>query len=128
MNMERVVNLTPHVVTVYDTSCCEYNSQCRSYRGGSNPVVVATYQPEGVVARCTQSENSLGVWDNVPVVGVQYGVVENLPDEQDGVKYVVSALVANAARKHGRKDLLTPARLVRDDNGNVVGCLAFAAE
>jgi hypothetical protein len=56
---------------------------------------------------------------------VTYGDIDGLPDEQEGIFYIVSGLVAAAGIKLGRKDLMAPGGLVRDA-GNpsaVLGCL-----
>ena len=53
-----------------------------------------------------------------------YGAVEGLPDQRDGVVYVVSVLTAQAAPD--RKDLYIVDELVRDDMGRFIGCKALA--
>ena len=45
-----------------------------------------------------------------------------LPPVQDGVKYVVSYHCLVQGVKEGRKDLLSPGRLARDEDGNPIGC------
>lgn len=45
-----------------------------------------------------------------------------LPPVQDGVKYVVSYHCLVQGVKEGRKDLLSPGRLARDEGGNPIGC------
>ena len=52
-----------------------------------------------------------------------YGAVVGLPEEQDGVLYIVSGLVRAALPD--RKDLASPAKLVRNDKGEIVGCEAL---
>jgi len=49
--------------------------------------------------------------------------VENLPDPPEGVYYIVSLAVAQAAR---RPDLLVPDDMVRDEQGRILGCRRFA--
>ena len=49
-----------------------------------------------------------------------FGEVENLPPQEDGVMVIVSAMAADAAKD--RNDLLVPGELVRDNDGNIIGC------
>lgn len=106
----RVVNLTPHAVTVVAD-------------GGS-----ATIPPSGGVARVATTRELVGtiIVDGVeiPVYETSFGAVEGLPAPQQGVLYVVSGLVL-AALKSERSDLLAPGELIRDGEGRVVGCRGF---
>lgn len=64
-----------------------------------------------------------------PVMAVESGEIENLPEASEGTWLIVSAMVANAGRAQGRHDLLVPARIVRATaDGDPVGCLALASE
>jgi len=47
-----------------------------------------------------------------------------MPEQVSGVAYIVSALVRSAYPD--RTDLLIPHGLVRDDDGNIIGCRGFA--
>ena len=98
-----IVNLTPHDLTVVlaDESVCKITKS-------------------GTVARvATKREVSR------PIGGIQtfrttYGQIEGLPEPADGTVYVVSGMVA--ARCPDREDVFAPGELVRDGDGNVVGC------
>jgi hypothetical protein len=46
--------------------------------------------------------------------------IYTLPEESNGVRYIVSGMVLSAAP--GRSDLLAPGDIVRDEQGRVVGC------
>ena len=59
----------------------------------------------------------------VPLLRGTYGDVTGLPEPEEGTIYIVSAMVRMALP--GRKDLASPARLVRDDKGNITGCEAL---
>ncbi|MER5182585.1 hypothetical protein ABT009_30250 [Streptomyces sp. NPDC002896] len=59
----------------------------------------------------------------VPVLRLGYGAVLDLPEPEPGTWYVVSRVVADALPERG--DLLVPAQLIRDADGNPVGCRAF---
>jgi len=61
--------------------------------------------------------------EGIPVFSVTYGS-GNMPEQVSGVAYIVSALVRSAYPD--RTDLLIPHGLVRDDDGNIIGCRGFA--
>ena len=63
------------------------------------------YQPSGVVARVVTEYTELNT--NPTCYSVVYGGVTWLPEPQDGVKYIVSGMVAAACPE--RHDLLVPA-------------------
>lgn len=96
-----LVNLTPHVLNIH------------------TPSGVVSLPPSGQVARCSSVTSPLGEVDGVPVVSTGFGPVVGLPEAATGTTYVVSALVATAAR---RGDVLSPGELVRDAEGRPVGC------
>lgn len=43
------------------------------------------------------------------VCSVEYGQIEDLPAPQEGVRYIVSAMVLSAAKAAGRTDCVAPA-------------------
>lgn len=121
-----LINCTPHDVFVIDANCCEQDPRTKSYKlkvGAplTGQKIVASGLP---LPRCSQEEVYIGDTDGVAVFETRYGDVVNLPEEKDGVYYIVSALCAQAARH--RRDLLIPTRIVRDSGGNIIGCLALA--
>lgn len=97
----KIMNLTPHAVNV----------------GG------ITLPPSGSIARVSVTLAQAGEFSGIPLVRGTYGEVTGLPDQQDGVLLVVSAMVRAALPE--RKDLASPAMLVRDDKGNITGCEAL---
>ncbi|NBW22058.1 MAG: hypothetical protein EBR82_80315 [Caulobacteraceae bacterium] len=101
----KLVNLTPHAVVLHRADG-----------------TTETVQPSGTVARVTQETTRVGSVAGVPVVTTRPGPVTGLPDFEadDGAGYIVSTLVRLALPE--RIDLFSPADLVRDAGGNVVGC------
>jgi hypothetical protein len=98
-----VVNLTPHNVNVI------------------NDDGTTTYPPSGTVARVTTQSVRVGLLgDGTPLFRTLYGEVEGLPEPTEGTVYLVSSLVRN--RVPNRTDVFSPFQLVRDENGNTVGC------
>ena len=80
-----VINLTPHIIRLNDGT---------------------EYPPSGVVARVSSEYRGLTP-SHPPCYSVVYGEVTGLPELQDGVRYIVSGMVASACK--GRHDLLVPA-------------------
>lgn len=57
---------------------------------------------------------------SVAVAGAPREIV-GLPEPEEGVILIVAKAVADAAPAH-RGDLMSPGKLIRDEDGNVVGC------
>ncbi len=106
-----VINMTPHIINLI---------------GENNEVVM--YLPSNGIARAHQSRAKVDEIDlggnTVAINRNVFGELSGLPEPQDGVFYIVSALAAKAAP--GRKDLLLVDETVRDENNQIVGCRAFA--
>jgi len=106
------VNLTPHALNLMPA-------------GPTGPVV--TIPPSGLVARCTVDRVQVDTVTvdgiSVPVNQTRFGEVFDLPDPQPDTIFVVSALVAQAVPD--REDVFFPDDIVRDANGNVIGCRAL---
>ena len=89
---------------------------------------MVTLAPSGVVPRLAVTRESLpdlqteigDLW----VARTLLGEVENLPDPEEGIVLIVSALVAGVAR---RPDVMSPGELVRDPSGVVIGCRGLCA-
>lgn len=62
--------------------------------------------------------------DGVTIFGTNFGDIEGLPEPQEGVIYVVSALCLNAVPTD-RTDVVAPGNACRDKDGRVIGCLGF---
>lgn len=122
-----LINCTPHAIVVLTENCVEYNSRTRSYNLVGEPEVLVEIAPSDLpLPRCTTQEVERDPLYGIPTFTVEYGEVENLPDPHPGVYFIVSALVANAARAQGRTDLFVPTRMVRNESGQIVGCLGLA--
>lgn len=125
-------NLTPHSVSVYAREDCIEQPGGRGYTRSSGAQPIAVFPPSGTVARAAQQQEDLSpvfVDDvAVPVCRMVYGEPVGLPDRQEGVALIVSALTANAAVASGRTtdDLFIVQGIVRDEAGAVIGCTGFA--
>lgn len=52
---------------------------------------------------------TFGEPDNDLVMEQEFGDIKGLPSPEEGVLFIVSALVLSAGKKEGRKDLIAPA-------------------
>ena len=109
--MNRIVNLTPHTVTLV----------C-----GERTVEVA---PSGMIARVSATSQQVGSIEidgfSFPVVKTVFGDVQGLPEPAENTIYIVSTLVLSAVQ--GRKDVVAPntGAAIRDSEGRVVGVPGF---
>ena len=61
--------------------------------------------------------------DGIDLYRPVFGEVTGLPEYEEGVYLLVSAMVREALPL--RSDLVSLGQLLRDDNGNVIGCLGL---
>ena len=109
LNLEgiKIVNMTPHTVNMVSET-------------GEK---IADYISEGEI-RLTQETKQIGTINGVPLTKTTFGDVQGLPEEKEGIFYIVSRLVMTACSS--RNDLLVPNDIVRDDEGKIIGCKSFA--
>lgn len=98
-----IINLTPHMITIV--------------REDGNQITIA---PSGVIPRVSTTVVKVGEEGGIPLFRTEYGQVTDLPPAEDGKLFVVSGLLKAACPS--RKDLLTPAKQIRDEAGRVIGC------
>lgn len=105
-----LVNLTPHSITI-------------KMSNGE----MLTIPPTGIPARCrVESTYAYEVLPaNAPETTIvcsraKYGAVYGLPDEAEDTIFIVSMVVREACPQ--RADLASPGVLIRDTDGNIVGC------
>ena len=107
----KLINLTPHEVTIYDESG---NVRLR-------------IPPSGQVARVKPVQVKVGEVNGIPVFKTEFFEVEGLPDPQPNTIYIVSLLVLQACPH--RKDLVapdtSPSGAVRDSEGRIIGTRGF---
>lgn len=99
-----IINKTPHPVHILD--------------GDNN--VIKTFHKDGELIRLKSETVRHSDIDGVPTSRTVFGNPEGLQDQVDGVYYIVSQLVKSALPN--RSDLLVPAEVVRDADGNIIGC------
>jgi hypothetical protein len=104
-----IVNLTPHPIAIY---------RDRQFDEGPYETIGVS----GKVARLAMIElgTNASVRSGRQYELVEYGHVHDLPPQDGYTDYVVSLVVALAAR--GRDDLMAPYLEVRNAEGTMVGC------
>jgi hypothetical protein len=103
MKFKEIVNLTPYKLKII---------------GRAEPI-----EPSGMTARLNANLIKVCEVDGIPIMASINSGVSNLPQPKDGVLYITAAYIRQACPE--RKDLASPAKLIRDDRGGVVGCAAF---
>lgn len=76
-----------------------------------------------MLVRVSEREELMYRLGDIPVYRQILDGVNGLPDEEEGIKYIVSARVRDFLPE--RTDLLSPSGYIRDEAGNVVGCTGF---
>lgn len=110
-----ILNLTPHPIRLY-------TNEREDGVDDLEPHLRKVIEPEATPARIGMVE--LGTQgDGIELV--EYTHTQGLPPKRDGVRYVVSLVVALAVA-HKRSDLLVPYREVRNSTGTVIGCRQLA--
>jgi hypothetical protein len=108
----KIINLTPHNFTLFN----EIGE------------IVRVIPPTTPAARVASESRIFTECDGIPVMRTCFGLVEGLPDYQEGTAYIVSHLVQQC--KPDRLDLYRPdtgpASAVRDAAGQVIGVKALA--
>ena len=98
----KMINLTPHEVILVGVKIPASGQQAR-------------------VATTRQQTGTIDVdGTTVPIYRTVLGQVTGLPPVNDGIGYIVSAMVRDAAPE--RRDVYSPADLQRDSAGAVIGC------
>ena len=100
--MFKYINLTPHTIVLNDGR---------------------EYPASGVVARVSSEYSAIAN----DVAEQSFGEVQDLPEPQDGARFIVSAMVLAACQ--GRRDVVAPATghpdCCRNDKGHIVSVPCF---
>lgn len=99
-----IINKVPHAVYILD----------------DNDKILKVFSKSQGMIRVQQDTKDIGHIDGVPICSTIWGDAEELPEVVAGTYYIVSQLVKNALPK--RPDLLVPKNVVRDNQGNIIGC------
>lgn len=105
--MQNLLNLSPHPIHIVDA---EKN-------------VLKTIESSGLVRLKTSTVPAGFSICDVPVTKTVFGEPEGLPEFQEDTFFIVSQLVKSALPN--RTDLLVPAEVLRDEKGNIIGCMSL---
>lgn len=121
-----IINCTPHDVAIYNTTDCCMRDGCLYRRDDEIefPQPFLTYPAAKEPARAIFAQKVEDMADGLLVYGWFPEEVVNLPDPKPGTYYIVSKMLAQAYPE--RKDLIFPGTLVRNESGDVVGCIDFS--
>ena len=106
LNNIELINLTPHTITIIKD-----DEEIKLESKG--------------LARVNTTTEVVDTVNGIPVNVVKFGSVTGLPSQQKDTMYIVSRIVAEAV-KDERDDILIVDKTVRDGNGQIIGCTAFA--
>lgn len=101
--VEVIVNMTPHPVNIIDGDGTEI---ARFESAGQIRLAATTVQAEPIAG--------------IPTSRTVFGAAEGLPEAIEGTWFIVSQIIKSALPD--RTDLLVPAEVVRDSDGQIVGC------
>ena len=105
-----IVNLTPHTINVHQSAG------------------ILDIPASGIVARVACSRNKTADINGIPAYATTYGNVEGFPEPQPNTVYVVSKLVASAIvanKLYPDAIIVTPGALLRNEQGQPIGCDGF---
>ena len=102
-----IINMMPYDMNVYGLR-----------QVSEGPLFI--YQKTGKIARVIATELGTIQGPDLWYEAVHYGELEEFPDVQPDVMYIVPLVSAIAARTRG--DLLSPYKKVRNQAGFIVGC------
>lgn len=127
-----IINLHPHVVSVYNTRYCYVYGDCLHLRGeldaeGEFPQPICTYPASDTPARVTFVQKPVGAVDGILIYRWFTTEVDYLPEPKPNTYYIVFKKIAKAFPE--RKDLVfpgTPKTVVCIADGIVVNCVNFS--
>jgi len=105
----KFMNLTPHPITIVE---------------GEQSTM---YPVDGPVPRLAVEREVLGQINGIGIVRSTMGEPTGLPEPQDGVILIVSALVAEHPSVAWRSDLAYPGEAIRDSDGKIAGAKGLCA-
>jgi len=123
--MSKIINLTPHTVTILDND----NNVMTAFPSSGNARCSQTTQKSGEIEvnHLYHKDGPLEITFPavIPITSTCFGEVVDLPSPSADTYYIVSRIVMTAWPD--RKDLLVPNELVRDGEGRIIGCKSLAS-
>ena len=88
------------------------------------PQPFRTYPAAKEPARVTFVQKTAGMADGILIYWWAPEEIVNLPEPKPDTYYIVSKMLAQACPE--REDFILPGNLVRNESGDVVGCIDFS--
>jgi hypothetical protein len=105
---QQLINMTPHPINIVDKD--------------KNNLITIPVSGNQIRLATTTVDSGIRV-NGIAITSTQFGEPVGLPELSEGVFYIVSAIVKGALPN--RKDLLVPAEMQRNEDGNIIGCLSL---
>lgn len=121
-----IINCTPHDVDIYTPSNCYMRDGCLYLRDDAEkfPKPFRTFPAAKEPARVTFAQDHAGMAEGILIYRWFTDEIVNLPEPKPDTYYIVSKMVAQAWPE--REDLIFPGTVVRNESGDVVGCVDFS--
>ena len=99
-----IINKVPHPVYILDDT---------------DSIIKMFPQSTGMI-RLDEHSEDIGKINGIPICNTTWLNTASVPPAESGIYYIVSQLVKNAMPE--RPDFLVPKDVVRDNDGNIIGC------
>lgn len=121
----QIINSTPkHNSLLSKTNVLRHPKNRHFIANAREIKIIRKIPPSGELPSVELYSQSVGDLDGIPLEKCVFGHIEALPKPADDIFYIVSELVAKAAKADGRTDCLISGGLVRDvDSSLVLGFL-----
>lgn len=121
-----VINCTPHDVSIYNTAdCYMYNGSLYLREGDEEyPEPLRVYPAAKNPVRAIYVQRTAGLADGYLIYRRFLEESFNLPEPKPDTCYIVPKMLAQACPE--RADLIFTGTVVRNESGDVVGCIDFS--
>jgi len=104
--MNRILNMTPHVVTLVDDA----------------GEIIMRFAPEDRYVRCRTQTTKVAEINGIPITENKVTELMYLPPKKEGTYIIVSSYVADTVK---RDDLLVPNGVITNEAGVKIGCTSL---
>jgi hypothetical protein len=126
------INLSDHPTVVLDpnTPVKTFDGGRSKYADDTPQIVLELPSYKGALPNVDALSGNTVVIDGVSIEYPDSTVINNLPEPKEGIIYISSEIVVNAAKTLGRTDVVYPGPLVFKEPfekgfGTIVGCLGL---
>jgi hypothetical protein len=100
-----IINLTPHAILLKKNNS------------------FLEIKPSGIVCRISQEMIKVNEIDGIYIYKSVFGKIQDLPEKKENTIYIVSSMVKHRINfTDYRKDVFSPAKLIRTESGEIIGC------